>query len=32
MNDYLAKSVRQTVLKAMLDGYLTNSKAIDKVL
>ena len=27
MNDYLAKPVRQTALKAMLDEYLTNTKA-----
>ncbi|KIX03037.1 uncharacterized protein Z518_06587 [Rhinocladiella mackenziei CBS 650.93] len=26
MNDYLAKPVRQTALKAMLDEYLTNTK------
>lgn len=27
MNDYLAKPVRQNVLKAMLDDYLNNTKA-----
>jgi signal transduction histidine kinase/CheY-like chemotaxis protein len=27
MNDYLAKPVRQTALKSMLDEYLTNTKA-----